>query len=67
MANVLLCYRQCCKSGLRDGGYIRRQERELLPQLDQLESPLRHTRGLTALGKALWEPLAERIHNGTQP
>jgi HEXXH motif-containing protein len=66
LGNVLLCFRQCRKSGLRDGGYTRYQESQLVPQLDQLEAPLRRTRGLTPLGKALWEPLAQRIHNGKQ-
>jgi HEXXH motif-containing protein len=60
--NVLLLYRLCRRNGLRDGGYIARNEARLLPQLAQLEAPLRSTTGLTASGRALWEPLAERIH-----
>jgi HEXXH motif-containing protein len=66
MVNVLLFYRLCRQSGLRDGGYIKRREGKLLSQLEELEAPLRRTRALTPLGRALWEPLAERIHNGTR-
>ena len=60
-ANVLLYYRMCRESGLRDGGYIDRNEPRLIPQLKQLEAPLRKTKGLTELGKSLWQPLAERV------
>jgi HEXXH motif-containing protein len=65
MVNVVLFYRLCRASGLRDGGYIKRHEEKLLPQLAQLEAPLRSTRALTPLGIALWEPLAQRLHHGT--
>jgi len=61
-ANVVLFYRMCQDSGVRDSGYCERNEEQLIPQLEQLEAPLRATKALTPLGHALWEPLAERIH-----
>jgi HEXXH motif-containing protein len=60
-ANVLLFYRLCRRNGFEHDGYIRHNEDALVPQLDQLEAALRTTRALTPLGRALWEPLAERI------
>jgi HEXXH motif-containing protein len=56
-ANVVLFYRQCREAGL-DTGF---EEAAILPELAQLEAPLRQTTGLTALGRAFWEPLAESI------
>jgi HEXXH motif-containing protein len=66
MVNVLFFYRLCRASGLSDGGYIKRHEAKLVPQIAQLEAPLRRTRALTPLGKALWEPLAERLRHGVR-
>jgi HEXXH motif-containing protein len=60
-ANVLLFYRECQRSRLKDGGYCRVNEKELLPQIQQLEVPLRSSRALTPLGRALWEPLAVMV------
>jgi hypothetical protein len=60
--NVLLFYRLCRASGLVDDGYCLRNETALIPQLEKLEEALRKTRALTPLGRALWEPLADRIH-----
>ena len=60
-ANVLLYYRLCQTSGLRDGGYCRKQEEDLRPQLEQLESALKKTSALTPAGKALWRSLSQRI------
>jgi HEXXH motif-containing protein len=61
-ANVLLFYRSCAETGMHDpNGYLEINELRLIPQLRQLEEPLRSTRGLTELGSALWEPLGERI------
>jgi HEXXH motif-containing protein len=60
--NVLLFYRTCRMRGyLDEDGYCSESERELAPQLKQLEAALRGTTGLTPLGRALWEPLADRI------
>ncbi|GLV55779.1 hypothetical protein KDH_26230 [Dictyobacter sp. S3.2.2.5] len=61
-ANVLLFYRLCQEKGLSDDGYCYQQEKNLLPQLKQLEDSLHTTRALTPLGLALWKPLAERVH-----
>jgi HEXXH motif-containing protein len=56
-ANVILFYRQCRELGVDTGV----EEASILPELAQLEEPLRQTHGLTPLGRAIWEPLAERI------
>jgi HEXXH motif-containing protein len=61
-SNVLLFYRECQSRGLADDGYCRDNERDLMPQLAELEQALQSTRALTPLGRALWEPLAARIH-----
>jgi hypothetical protein len=61
-ANVLLFYRLCRANGLDDDGYALHNEEDLIPQLEQLETPLRTTDALTPLGRALWKPLAARIH-----
>lgn len=61
-ANVLLFYRSCISSGAPDGGYCARNEAALRPQLAQLETALRRTKGLTPFGRALWKPLAARIN-----
>jgi HEXXH motif-containing protein len=60
-ANVLLFYRACRESGLEGNPYLELNELRLVPQLRQLEGPLHETRALTGIGRALWEPLAERI------
>ncbi len=56
-ANVILFYRECREQGLETGV----EEETILPELAQLEAPLRSTHGLTELGRAFWQPLAERI------
>ena len=61
-ANVLLLTRDLAESGCPDpSGYLERNESELVPQLAQLAEGLEETTGLTPLGVALWQPLAERI------
>ena len=59
-ANVLLFYRACRAAGLTNG-YLEINEQRLIPQLRQLQAPLRSTGALTDIGAALFEPLAERI------
>jgi HEXXH motif-containing protein len=61
-ANVLLFYRCCAANGLDKDPYCRLNEKVLVPQLEQLEGALRKSRALTPLGRALWEPLAAKIH-----
>ena len=56
-ANVILFYRQCREQGVETGI----EEGTILPELAQLEAPLRTSPGLTELGHAFWQPLAERI------
>lgn len=62
-ANVVLYYRACRAAGIepRDGFY-EREEPQLLPQLKELERPLRESPALTPLGRNLFEPLSTRIH-----
>ncbi|MDQ4070520.1 MAG: HEXXH motif-containing putative peptide modification protein [Actinomycetota bacterium] len=61
-ANVLLFTRACRESGWPDGdGYLAKNERDLVSQLDQLKAGLLKTKALTPLGSSLWEPLAARI------
>lgn len=61
-ANVLMFYRMCHESGRVDSDYCLSQEKTLLLQLKQLEAALRSTRVLTPIGRALWEPLAQRVN-----
>lgn len=60
-ANVLLYYRDCWAHGLERQGDDKQREADLVEKVAQLEQPLRLTSSLTALGKALFVPLAERI------
>jgi HEXXH motif-containing protein len=60
-ANILLFYDACLASGIDDGGYCRRGREALAPQVDQLAAPLRGNRALTSIGRALCEPLLERL------
>lgn len=61
-ANVLLFYRLCLESGYADpDGYVARNERELVPQLRQLDDALNTTKALTPIGRAMWEPLTSLI------
>ncbi len=56
-ANVVLFYRACRARGIE----THVEEAKILPELAELEAPLRETRALTELGRAIWEPLAERL------
>jgi HEXXH motif-containing protein len=60
--NVLLFYRLCRQKGLRDAGYCERHEASLAPQVQQLQDTLAGAKALTALGDALWQPLASRLN-----
>jgi HEXXH motif-containing protein len=64
--NVLLFYRMASTRGLtinEPGVDIDLQMESLENQLRQLEEALQTTKALTAIGKGLWEPLYELIHN----
>jgi len=64
-ANVVLFYRQCQRAGVPgDGGECVRAEAAILPRTLQIESALVETKGLTALGDALWEPLHAALREG---
>jgi len=60
-ANVLLFYRSCRQKHIRDSGYCRTNEAQLVPKLHVLEDTLASTNALTPLGEALWRPLAARL------
>ncbi|HSR68646.1 MAG TPA: HEXXH motif-containing putative peptide modification protein [Acidobacteriota bacterium] len=60
-ANVILMYRRCREAGLE----TRAEEAKLLPEVEELEKPLRQTRGLTELGVSLWRPLAQRLEESS--
>lgn len=60
-ANVALFYADCLRSGLEDGGYCEQNLARHRGELEILERPLVRTRGLTPLGRHLFEPLAERL------
>jgi HEXXH motif-containing protein len=61
-ANVLLFYRLTRRHGVDGAGYCAREARKLVPQLRELEQPLRTSPALTRTGHALWKPLAARLH-----
>lgn len=60
-ANILLFYRLCLESGIADGGYCAHHYAKLVPDVEQLEQPLRGNPALTAAGRALCQPLIERL------
>jgi HEXXH motif-containing protein len=63
-ANLLLFYRACRDAGVGDGVLCSRMERSYEEGVAVLEAPLEKTRALTPLGRALFEPLAERLTLG---
>ncbi len=56
-ANVILFYRLCQADGLD----TREEQDAILPEVAELEKPLRANKALTPLGNAFWRPLAERL------
>ena len=61
-ANIILFYRYCQANNLPDDGYCQRNEKLMMQQVAVLEQALYTSRALTAHGRALWEPLAWRLH-----
>jgi hypothetical protein len=62
-ANILLMYEACLASNIDDDGYCDRGLVKLAPEVGQLEAPLRENAAMTAVGRALCEPLIERLHH----
>jgi hypothetical protein len=60
-ANVILFRRACAAQGVDDGRSWRENEPALLADLEVLDAPLRSSSALTVLGRALYEPLRERV------
>lgn len=63
-ANILRFYDACLASGVDDDGYYARNREALAPDVAQLEGPLRGNEALTKVGRALTEPLINRLHGG---
>jgi hypothetical protein len=61
LANVRLFYESLRGAEIDDGGYVKRNEPEILDAVSQLDEPLQDNRALTPLGRALYEPLADRL------
>jgi hypothetical protein len=60
-ANILLLYRHCQASGVEDNGYCEQNEDLLVRSVRELEAPLCNNPALTPIGRALCEPLLERL------
>lgn len=62
-ANILLFYDACLVSGLDDGGYCAQCRAKLAPEVAELEAPLRDNAALTQVGRALCNPLLDRLRS----
>ena len=60
-ANVLIFYRECVAQGIDDDGWCERHLERWTRDLGVLEEPLRSNPALTDIGRALCEPLIERL------
>jgi hypothetical protein len=60
-ANIVLFYRECLRAEPPFAEACEHMIAENLPQVAQLLDYLEHSPGLTAAGRALYEPLAERV------
>jgi HEXXH motif-containing protein len=60
-ANVLIYYRECIAGGIDDDGWCARHLERWTADLGVLEEPLRRNPALTNIGRALCEPLFERL------
>jgi hypothetical protein len=69
-ANIFLFYQTCRANGFEEAAGAPRvcadQEHFLKAWLDELSEPLRATRALTPIGRALFEPLAARVGSGAR-
>jgi 2'-hydroxyisoflavone reductase len=65
--NLLLFYREALARGLPRDHFFINDEETLASRLAAIEPVLQGTTALTPLGRALWEPLHERIHRGAPP
>lgn len=60
-ANVLLYSRELIRQGADEDGYCESTLEPLTSQVSEMEKTLASCDGLTAIGRALWEPLAEQL------
>lgn len=60
-ANVMIYYRECVAKGIQDDGWCARHIESWTEGLRVLERPLRGNPALTNIGRALCEPLIERV------
>jgi HEXXH motif-containing protein len=61
LANVWLFYDAVRAVGVDDSGYVDTHESTIADSVAQLDAPLRSNRALTGLGRALYQPLADRV------
>jgi hypothetical protein len=61
LANVRLFYECVRAAGGSDIAYVEANEQDLIASIAALSAPLRNNPALTALGRGLYEPLAERL------
>jgi hypothetical protein len=60
-ANILIFYRLCLDSGIIDNGYCARMIRRMTDEVRQLQEPLHNNPALTTIGRALCQPLIDRV------
>ena len=60
-ANLVLMFRQFSSAGYDPYGYCQESEREVHAQVADMDAPLRDNPALTAAGRALYEPLRDRL------
>lgn len=63
MANVVVLFDAMREAAVADDGYVDRNIGTVLRKVRELDAPLRGNPALTALGRALYEPLAERVQH----
>jgi HEXXH motif-containing protein len=66
LGNMTILMRDCIETGIDDEGYCRQRLVLITEQLRRVEEVLQRSTALTGLGKALWQPLAERLAQTAQ-
>ena len=65
-ANVLLFYRHAHNAlAGEERKWLLKESEKIMNELEELEVPLRSTKALTPLGRALWEPLSVQLNETT--
>ncbi|MFE2124590.1 HEXXH motif-containing putative peptide modification protein [Rhodococcus aetherivorans] len=63
LANVVILFDAMRDADVADDGYVERNIDTVLRKVNELDAPLRGNPALTALGRALYDPLAERVQH----